>query len=157
MKNKKYIKTSLIEFLNENNQTIKFDDLVNSRLPIQIGSGTTTGNFNKEELIKMLRDLIKHNLFDYEFYYNWTKFGDEYWNIFETDVLDKMFENVDDTINTYLFFNNGYYDKPLSFKMKIDERTKWIDNWFQTNKLISDDLRNSYYNYREKYAGVDLK
>jgi hypothetical protein len=36
------------------------------------------------------------------------------------------------------------------------ETRLWIDEWFKSNNSVTQELRNDYYAYRKKYAGVDL-
>jgi hypothetical protein len=131
----------------------KFKELVDTRFSIEVGSGTATGTWSNEELIEKLKEAIKHNLFDGDFYYNWTRLGKEYNSIFEKETLSPMLKNIDRTLNNFFVLKGGI----LVFKLEGRDKEKWIDKWFQQNKSISDELKSDYYSYRKKYAGVQLK
>lgn len=140
------------------NESIKFKDLVDTKFYIQVGSGTSVTTWNKDDLIQEIKRSIKHNLFDSEFYYNWTDLGKEYSSIFEKETLSPMLKNIDRTLKEFFVLKGS----TLTFTSKgkefagLEGRQGWIDNWFQTNKSISNSLRKDYYEYREKYAGVEL-
>ena len=138
---------------------IKLKDLVNKRFDIEIGSMSASGDWEDEdEIIKYISDAIKHNLFDSEFYYNWTDNKKEYLEIFKNDTLEPLLKNIDKTLNDlFVFEEKPYpYGNKLKFKMNNEEKENWIDNWFKTNKSISQSLKKDYYNYRDEYAGVKL-
>jgi hypothetical protein len=60
-------------------------------------------------------------------------------------------------VDLFVFEEKPYpYGNKLKFKMNNDEKENWIDNWFKTNKSISQSLKKDYYNYRDEYAGVKL-
>ena len=132
---------------------VKLNDLVNTRFSIEVGSGKTTGNWSNEELIEKLKEAIKHNLFDREFYYNWTDLGKEYNSIFEKETLSPMIKNIDRTLKEFFVLKGS----TLVFRLEGSNAQKWIDKWFQTNKSISNELKSDYYSYRKKYAGVTLR
>ncbi len=132
---------------------VKLNDLVNTRLSIEVGSGKTTGNWSNEELIEKLKEAIKHNLFDREFYYNWTDLGKEYNSIFEKETLSPMIKNIDRTLKEFFVLKGS----TLVFRLEGSNAQKWIDKWFQTKKSISNELKSDYYSYRKKYAGVTLR
>jgi hypothetical protein len=138
------------EFINE---SIKFKDLVDTRFDIEVGSGTAATTWDKEALTKEIGSAIKHNLFDAEFYYNWTDDGKEYWKVFDKDTLEPLLKNIDKTLNSMFTFKAN----KLTFNIEHTAAEEWTDNWFQTNKSISNSLKQDYYTYREKYAGVKLK
>ena len=132
------------------NEALKFKDLVDTRFDIVLGSGTTGTTWNKDDLTHEIKKVIKHELFDWDFYYNWTDSGEEYSKVFDKDTLNPLLKKMDKTLNDMFSFKN---DK-LTFNRVGDE---WIDNWFQTNKSISKSLKKDYYEYRDEYAGVKLK
>lgn len=132
-------------------ESLKFKDLVDTKFYIEVGSGTKSTTWNKDDLIQEIKRSIKHNLFDPEFYYNWTDNGKEYANVFDKDTMQPLLKNIDKTLNNMFSFKRNTLT--FTFKKKNDE---WIDNWFQTNKSISDSLRKDYYEYRKQYAGVEL-
>ena len=135
------------------NESIKFKDLVDTNFYIEVGSGTTGGTWSKEELIQEIKSAIKHNLFDADFYYNWTDDGKEYLKVFDKDTLEPLLKNIDKTLNSMFTFKAN----KLTFNIEHTAAKEWTDNWFQTNKSISKSLKEDYYAYREKYAGVILK
>ena len=144
--------------MNENHQNLTFHELVDKSFKIELGSGTETGVWNKDALIDKLGDVIRHNLFDRNFYYNWTDKGEEYLNIFNKHTLKQMVENIDKTLNIFFTFERPAYSRNEDVLVfKEDNSQLWIDNWFKTNKFISEDLKKDYYNYREKYSGISLK
>ena len=144
-----FVKTGASEDINE----LKLNDLVNTRFSIEVGSGKTTGNWSNEELIEKLKEAIKHNLFDREFYYNWTDLGKEYNSIFEKETLSPMIKNIDRTLKEFFILKGS----TLVFRLEGSNAQKWIDKWFQTKKSISNELKSDYYSYRKKYAGVTLR
>ena len=137
------------EFISE---SIKFKDLVDKKFYIEVGSGSTGKTWNEADLTKGIRSAIKHNLFDSEFYYNWTNHGSEYSKVFDKDTLEPLLKNIDKTLNDMFTFKGD----TLAFTFR-EKNDSWIDNWFQTNKSISSSLRKDYYEYRDEYAGVKLK
>jgi len=134
-------------------ESIKFKDLVDTKFDIEVGSGTSSSTWSKERLIQEIKSAIKHNLFDADFYYNWTSDGTEYLKVFNQDTLEPLLKNIDKTLNSMFTFKNN----KLTFNIEFEKAEAWIDNWFQTNKSISNSLKQDYYTYREKYAGVKLK
>ena len=138
---------------------MKFKNLVGKRFNIKLGSSVESIIWDKDVLIQKIANIIKHNLFDSEFYYNWTDNGAEYFNVFKTITLTPMIEDLENTLNEYFVFKNVPYSKnqkALMFNSNHNDNVSWIDNWFQTNKTISDELKKDYYNYRKCYAGVLL-
>lgn len=137
---------------------ITFNDLVNKSFNIEIGSVNTKTTWDKEQLINELKEVIKHNLFDADFYYNWTNNDKEYLNIFNEMTLKPMFENINKTLSDFFIFKKTPYStlEDILVFNEID-KDSWIDNWFQTNEVISESLKKDYYKYRDKYTGVLLK
>ena len=88
---------------------ITFNNLVNKSFNIEIGSGNTKTIWDKEKLIKELKEAIKHNLFDADFYYNWTNNDKEYLNVFNEMTLKPMFENIDKTLSDFFIFKKTPY------------------------------------------------
>jgi len=138
------------QFLNE---AIKFKDLIDTRFGIEVGSGTQTSTWNESDLTDKIKEAIKHNLFDADFYSNWTDNGDEYSKIFDKDTVQPLLKNIDKTLNDMFKFNGDR----LVFTIEGRKAEEWIDKWFQTNKSISKSLKQDYYDYRDEYAGVKLK
>lgn len=147
----KYIK--LFEEFTLTNESLKFKDLVDTNFKIEIGSGTENGTWNQKELTEKIKEGIKHNLFDWDFYYNWTDNNKEYSKVFDKDTLNPLLKKLDKTLKDLFTFK----DNKLTFNITGDDAEAWIDNWFQTNKSISKSLKQDYYDYREEYAGVKLK
>lgn len=131
--------------------------LVGNRISFQIGSWGKTGIWNKEELIEEIRIAIKHELYDANFHYNWTNLGGEYLLIFNRETLEPMIKDIHNTLKDYFVFEKQATGEVFTFKYYGDEKRKMIDKFFQENKSISEELRNDYYSYRKKYAGVELK
>jgi hypothetical protein len=147
----KHIK--LFEEFTLTNESLKFKDLVDTNFKIEIGSGTENGTWNQKELTEKIKEGIKHNLFDWDFYYNWTDNNKEYSKVFDKDTLNPLLKKLDKTLKDLFTFK----DNKLTFNITGDDAEAWIDNWFQTNKSISKSLKQDYYDYREEYAGVKLK
>ena len=138
---------------------LKFEDLVGKYFEIELGSSGTSTEWESKELLAYLKKVVTHNLFDSEFYYNWTDSDEQkqYLDIFTNDTLNEIFKNVTNALNKYFEFKTTAYStnkKVLVFKYSNDFRDDWIDNWFKTNKKISVKLKVDYKRYREKYAGV---
>ncbi len=137
-------------------EQIKFDDLIGTKFEIELGSMTTCKIWDKESFIKEIKNVIQHNLFDSEFYYNWTNNKEEYIYIFNRDTSNPFLNNINKTINEMFVLNNGTYtNKKLVFNLN-NYSGNWVDNWFKTNESISNSLKQEYYDYRYKYASVNL-
>jgi len=135
------------------NEAIKFKDLIDKKFDIEVGSGTTGKTWNEDNLTQEIENGITHNLFDADFYANWTDNGDEYKKIFDKDTIKPLLKNMDKTLNDMFSFNRN----KLTFNIEGSKAESWIDDWFQTNKSISKSLKKDYYDYRDEYAGVTLK
>ena len=133
------------------NEALKFKDLLDTYFDFKIGSGTTGTTWNKDDLTQEIKKSIKHNLFDWDFYYNWTDDGEEYFKVFENETLKALLKNIDKTLSTMFLFKNN----KLTFNIKGNKEKK-VDEWFQTNKTISKSLKQDYYKYRDEYWGVKL-
>ena len=145
-------KVKLFEaFLNEN---ANYKELINTRFRFEVGSGYTGALWSEEDFLKELKTSIKHELFDWDFYYNWTDSDSEYMDTFEKETLAPLMKNVQKTLKSLYTFDG----KTLKFKgdKKYNSSDEFKDNWFQTTK-ISKQLKKDYYDYREEYAGVVLK
>lgn len=138
------------EFVDE---SIKFKDLVDKKFDIVVGSGTTNTTWNDNDLTQEIENAIIHNLFDADFSANWTDDGKEYLKVFKKDTLNPLLKNIDKTLKDLFTFK----DNKLTFNITGNNAEAWIDKWFKTNKSISNSLRKDYYDYREEYAGVELK
>ena len=103
---------------------------------IIIGS-TTIGGIPETELDIFINKLIWHNLFDWEFYYNYGG-GEEYYSEFSEYLKKSTHEVTPNVIN-----ENGV----VSWKDKAKNR-EWINEWME-NSQFSD----SYFKYRHQYAG----
>jgi hypothetical protein len=157
---KNFIKTTIREFLNEGNlNNLKIDDLVNKKFYIELGTSSVSTTWDRDSLIKKISGVILHNLFDRDFYYNWTDKKEEYYNIFKETTLTPMIADINNTLNKYFELKTPPYPRVEEAKLFFKQHNNqlWIDNWFQTNETISDELKNDYYRYRQEYAGVSLK
>lgn len=141
---------------------MKLINLIGRYFPIAIGSSTVSKIWDKDSLEMKINNILHFYLFDIEFYDNWTENGDEYFNVFKDETLKKMTDNIDDTLSKYFSFKKTRYSKNENVLVFHDvnslvfDKHLFIDNWFKTNKTISNSLRNEYYNYRREYAGVIL-
>lgn len=154
---KRFIKSKITNILKEEYQTLSFKNLVNKKFPIEIGSGTITELWTESELLEKIVSVIKHNLFDSDFYYNWTNNKEEYLNSFNEYVLKDMIKNIDETLNKFFVFKKTPYSTNTDVLVFNLENTKnWIDKWFQESPFLSKELKKDYYDYRKQYAGVDL-
>lgn len=137
------------------------DSLVGKRFQIEEGSSghLCYGGWEKEKLLEKLRSVIKHELFSGDFCYNWTRHDREYRDVFEKEVLNPMMADIDNTVRNHFHFVRKSWltdDLILKFKHTEDENELFTDNWFKTNKSISKELKDDYFYYRKKYAGVEL-
>jgi hypothetical protein len=134
----------------------KKEHLVNNRVRIKLGSGTTTKVWEEEELKNMLIDVIKHELFDSDFYYNWTKNKSEYVKSFNY-YLSNLTTDIQYMLDRWFIFKRTACSPNQDVLVFKDMETRlWIDEWFKSNNSVTQELRNDYYAYRKKYAGVDL-
>jgi len=138
---------------------LKFEDLVGKYFTIELGSSGASTEWESKELLAYLKKVVTHNLFDMEFYYNWTDSDEkkQYLDIFTNDTLKEIFKNVTNALNKYFEFKTTAYstnEEVLVFKFSNKKIADWIDNWFKTNKKISIKLKDDYKRYRENYAGV---
>ena len=145
------------QFLNEN-KIPKLKDLVNQPLSIEIGSSTSTKQgWSQSEIEEKIEQALMYNLFDWDFYYNWTDSGKKYKSFFERDIIKSFIKNIKKTLKDYFTLDKDYGGEDLlKFNIESYKKEDWIDNWFQTSK-IPNDIKKDYYDYREKYAGVKLK
>jgi hypothetical protein len=138
-------------------KSTKLEDLVGTRFQIEIGSCHTTGTWTEEKLIEKIKDAIVHYLYDRDFHYNWTRLEQEYYSIFKEETLMPMMKDIHNTLNDFFDFKRTAMGEVFAFKLEWREAQKIIDKWFQETKNISKELKSDYYEYRKKYAGVELK
>jgi hypothetical protein len=152
----KPIKRKIDKIHNINENTIK--DLVGKKFRYVIGSGTESNiDFNDDEyVLRNLGRIIKVNLFDGEFYFNWTDTDEKilYKEIFNDDIIEPLIKNIDKTLEKYFVINKD--KNTVSWSLSNEQNRKIIDNFFLKNKKISDTLRNDYIEYRKEYFWVDL-
>jgi len=130
------------------------DDLVGTKTAFKIGSSTekSLDPLSKSDVTEKMSKMIKHNLFDNDFYFNYTDNEDEYEAAFSKLVLDPMIKDADKTLKDFFVLEGD----TLKFKITGDKAQSWIDDWFKKSS-ISDDLRQDYYEHRKEYAGVILE
>lgn len=139
------------------NQPLKFADLIGNSFPIELGSSHTTETWDDDSLSKMIRDVITHELFDREFFCNWTDKGQEYYTLFKESVLQLMMSDLDNTLERCFVFRKTAYSTLRNILVfKFENKTNWRDEWFKTNQAISKQLKEDYFQYREKYFGISL-
>jgi len=134
----------------------KLENLVGNRFTIEIGSCHITGTWTEEKLIEQIKKAIQHNLYHWDFHYNWTRLEREYYSIFKEETLMPMMKDINNTLNDFFAFERTAMGEVFAFKSQWRESQKIIDKWFQENKSISQQLKSDYYAYRKKYAGVEL-
>lgn len=140
--------------INENS----VDELIGQTYWYRIGSGDEKNNEpnEKDYVYKKLSTMIKHNFFDWEFYYNYND-GDEknlYFELFKHEILLPLLKNIDKTLEKYFIINKD--KKIISWGLSREKNQKFIDGFFIENENISKQLRDNYIEYRQDYAGVDI-
>jgi len=139
------------------NHPLKFADLIGNSFPIELGSSQKTQTWDADSLSSEIKAVIMHNLFDSDFFCNWTDDGKKYRSLFEDSVLKSLMNDLNATLNAYFVFQKTPYSTlkdVLVFKFK-DSRN-FIDNWFNTNNSIPKGLKEDYFGYRKEYFGVSL-
>lgn len=143
------------------NSGLKIEDLVGKKLTVEVGSGSEIGTFTKDQLIKKIREGLTHDLFNWDFYYNYTSSDtkNEYVKLYKETVLEPLMKNVNKTLNNWFDLKDASYNRfsnseVLVIKENKDFR-KLTDNWFMKTPM-SDKLRNEYKYYRKSYSGVNL-
>lgn len=134
---------------------LKIEDLIGKKFYIDIGS-TSVGSFEpwtKEDIIKNMKKSIWYNLFDQDFYYNYTSPNtkNEYYELFMKTIIEPYTKNINKTLNDWFEFNdpkNDYYWKDAKYLELKKLPAGWIDKWF-TKTPMSDKLRNEYKYYRK--------
>jgi len=139
---------------------MELNKLIDKRFPIEKGSGTLACTWSKDKLFDYLSEVIKHNLFDYTFYYQLASIDkhQEYLELYDKHIGIPMAESLEENFDKWFYFTTTPYSRKeevLVCKLK-ENNEQWIDNWFQTNEAIPRQIRQAYFDYREDYAGVKL-
>jgi hypothetical protein len=137
----------------------KLIDFVGTDVPFSIGSTTySKRKWDMDELSMYIIRGVEHYLFDSEFYYNWIDgvSRDEYRYIFNKLVIQPLLSDIEKTFSIYFYYGKEFewqsdYDIAIRFKLNRDECRKIIDDWFISNTIISDSLKESYLYYRKVY------
>ena len=135
---------------------LKIADLVGRSFPIETGSGTTEKTWKEHDLIVEIYTVLYHNFFDFDFFYNWTNFGTEYREVCKKNILNPLVQDIEETLNKYFRFQRTPYSTLSDVLVFFNKDAKWIDSWFKSTDLISNELRQDYIKYRKEYAGVTL-
>ena len=139
------------------NQPLKFADLIGKSFPIELGSSHATRTWDEDSLFKQISDVLTHELFDRDFFYNWTGEGQEYYTLFKESVLRLMMSDLDATLEgCFVFQKTAYSTLRNVLVFKFENITNWRDEWFKTNQAISNELKKDYFQYRKKYFGISL-
>jgi hypothetical protein len=138
-------------------QPLKFADLIGKSFPIELGSSHTARTWDEDSLFKQISDVLTHELFDRDFFYNWTGEGQEYYTLFKESVLRLMMSDLDATLERYFVFQKTAYSTLRNVLVfKFENITNWRDEWFKTNQAVSKELKKDYFQYRKKYFGISL-
>jgi hypothetical protein len=142
----------LITILNE----LKLNDLVGNQYKYVIGSSEEKyiGENDKKYVLEMIAKSLKAYLYDSEFALNYLDGNQrkEYTKFFETQILIPKLKNIDKTLRDYFELNGDKVKYKLSGVSRV-----MIDDMFKKYSPISDDIKDSYREYRLEYAGVKLK
>lgn len=139
---------------------IRLKDLIGKKYDYEVGSGTTSSSEpNEDYVLKQIMNAIRHYMFDWEFYYNWTDEDEkvEYVKVFNEETLKPLMSDIDNTLSKYFKLESGIYGRTLKWAPSRHTNRETIDNFFINNKKIGEKLKMDYFNYREEYAGVNLK
>jgi hypothetical protein len=132
---------------------LKIEDLVGKKFYINIGS-TEVGSLDpwtKEGIIKNMKKAMWYDLFDQDFYYNYTSPNtkNEYYELFMKTIIEPYTKNINKTLNDWFEFNNpknDYYYKDAKYLELKNAPAGWMDKWFMKTPM-SDKLRNEYKYY----------
>ena len=131
---------------------MKFSQLIGRSFPFECGSGIIRSEWNQESLRLRMEETLKHYLFDWEFFYNYTDSKEqrlEYLRTFREQFLEVVFQDIEKVMEQYFTYEKTYRDWEhfLRFKGKFEQT--YIDAWFK-NAQLSDGLKNEYKAYRMK-------
>jgi hypothetical protein len=99
----------------DNTKSLKIDDLVGKKLTVEIGSAKYIDTFTKDELIKKIKEALTHDLFNYDFYYNYTSSDTkgEYMKLYKDTAIDSLMKNINKTLNDWFEIKDARFN-PVS-------------------------------------------
>jgi hypothetical protein len=145
----------------DNSKSLKIEDLVGKKLTIEIGSAKYIDTFTKDELIKKIKEALMKDLFNYDFYYNYTSSDtkSEYMKLYKETVIDSLMKNINKTLNDWFEIKDARFNPVSNSNLLLVKENnnfdKVSDKWFMKTR-ISDKLRNEYKAYRKKQFSVIL-
>ena len=144
------------------NSGLKIEDLVGTKIYIEDGYGVvgTLVPWTREQIIEKIRKNLWYNLFNQNFYYNYTSSDtkNEYYNLFIKTIIEPYTKNINKTLRDWFELNDpksdSYFQNGKILEIK-QVPSNWIDKWFMKTPM-SDKLRNEYKAYRKKQFSVTL-
>jgi predicted kinase len=140
-------------------------DFIGKSFSIELGSSGTTKVWNEKDFTEQIGRVLLHNFYDSSFAYSeYTDLGSAYRrNVINSSIIPLIKPSkINKTLNDFFAYDYTPYstrEKVLFFKLKSEEKQKWIDNWFKKTKnnppkvTNMEQLKKDYYNYRVGYAG----
>lgn len=141
---------------------LKIEDLVGKKFYIEAGSDVVGSSmpWTKEQIIEKIKKSLWYNLFEQNFYYNYTSSDtkNEYYNLFIKNIIEPYTKNINKTLRDWFELNNpksdSYFQNGKVLEIK-QVPSNWVDKWFMKTPM-SDKLRNEYKAYRKKQFSVTL-
>lgn len=141
---------------------LKIEDFVGKKFYIEAGSDVVGSSvpWTKEQIIEKIKKTLWYNLFEQNFYYNYTSSDtkNEYYNLFMKNIIEPYTKNINKTLKDWFEYNdpksNSYFQDGKVLEIKQVPKG-WVDKWFMKTPM-SDKLRNEYKAYRKKQFSVIL-
>jgi hypothetical protein len=141
--------------------TLTIDKIVGTKIPISVGSQSFSSydGWTKDEIINLVGRVLKHNLIDTEFYYNYlsSEYKKEYLIIWNEEIYTKMMKNINNVLSKYFHIATGSMSHwGLEWNLDSKVTRQLIDNFFRYSKKLPQKVKDEYAFYRDDYAGVDI-
>ncbi len=138
-----------------------FKSLIGKDLKYGIGNLHVDDKECEEELLESIFGrMIRHNFFDFEFYYNYCNDDIEYYDVFTKEVIEVLLSDFDVFFREYCILEWPYAHGKVEY-VAIDRNkvtpTQYNDSFIINSDKISLSIKRDYIKYRESYAGVVLK
>jgi hypothetical protein len=126
-------------------------DLLTTATSFTIGSSTTgrrLGGNTYGDVRGFIMRTIKHNLFDWEFYYNYADHSNKvkYWEMFDKTVAGFV-EHINDFIATSIECRRTKWGIEVVCSLTKKECSSYIRDWFKQHRKESDGLWQDWVKY----------
>ena len=118
-----------------------------------IGSSATgrrLGGNTYEDVREFVEKTVKHNLFDFDFYYNYADHTNKvkYWDMFRQTVYD-FIENINDFIITSIECRRFAYGIEVECSLTKEDCRSYICDWFKKHRKESEGLWKDWVKYNK--------